>query len=918
MSNTGYQLIAQSDNSGGPMIDFLNPDATRMHFGTIIDRLESELGDIRAYPLSYLEVDSMELGHHTIWTGRIMDRFLQAYSYDPRPFLPLLKGWNIQNAEIRERFLYDWQKLVSDVFIESHYRVGSDFLNQYGVKLCAEAGGPGAPIWASCPVDALKALGAVDILRGEFWPKMRNIWLVKEISSAAHIYGKTIVDAESFTSWRHLQDGPYFYKLMADAAMAEGLNHFTFHTFAHSPDDAGLPGNYYHAGTHINPNRVWWPMAGAFINYLARCCYMLQQGLFVADVCYYYGDQAPNFVSAKGIDYNPGSGYDYDVVNTEVILERMTVKDGRITLPDGMSYAIMVLPERADMDLAVIKKLEELVQAGATIIGPKPVRTASLMGYPERDRLVEECADRLWGPCDGQAVREHPYGKGRVMWNRPVKEVLQASGIGPDFQYSGADRRTKLDYVHRRTGQQDIYFVTNQNERWETVECSFRVQGRRPQLWNPGTGEIRDIPVYEVTDGYTRVPLHLDPAESVFVIFAQSDAGGHWTRVETLARRPFEVKQGFSPHSATPCGPMWLSDEGTKTADQFIIFDLGEAQRIDTIRVWNYIELVRGFMNYGIKEMEIHASPDGREYRSVGLFTLNEAPQTEDKNYHQDLIVDIERARYVRFHVKSNHSNPSYIDGVSQRVGLGRVVFFSDNIISGVKVSDVSSGIAFDPASDHDLGLARPNAELMVDASDRPVLKAWAPGSYLLHRTQGPPRRIDIPSINPPFELTGPWDVVFPPNWGAPESAVFERLKSWTEAEDDGIRYFSGLATYEKTFSLTDEDLEANRCLELDLGVVHKVARVVLNGREVGVLWKPPYTVNITDAAKPGRNELTIEVGNTWINRLIGDAYLPAEERFCRTNLHERLSQKNRPLQPSGLIGPVRVFSALMVDAGGE
>jgi hypothetical protein len=178
MSNTGYQLIAQSDNSGGPMIDFLNPDATRMHFGTIIDRLESELGDIRAYPLSYLEVDSMELGHHTIWTGRIMDRFLQAYSYDPRPFLPLLKGWNIQNAEIRERFLYDWQKLVSDVFIESHYRVGSDFLNQYGVKLCAEAGGPGAPIWASCPVDALKALGAVDILRGEFWPKMRNIWLV--------------------------------------------------------------------------------------------------------------------------------------------------------------------------------------------------------------------------------------------------------------------------------------------------------------------------------------------------------------------------------------------------------------------------------------------------------------------------------------------------------------------------------------------------------------------------------------------------------------------------------------------------------------------------------------------------------------------------------------------------------------------
>jgi len=224
----------------------------------------------------------------------------------------------------------------------------------------------------------LKALGAVDILRGEFWPKMRNIWLVKEISSAAHIYGKTIVDAESFTSWRHLQDSPYFYKLMADKAMSEGLNHFTFHTFAHSPKEAGLPGNYYHAGTHINPNRVWWPMARPFIDYLSRCCYMLQKGLFVADACYYYGDQAPNFVGAKGVDYFPGSGYDYDVINSDVILNRMTVKQSRIVLPDGMSYGVLVLPERRDMDLDVLKKLTSMVKAGATIIGPKPCQTVTV------------------------------------------------------------------------------------------------------------------------------------------------------------------------------------------------------------------------------------------------------------------------------------------------------------------------------------------------------------------------------------------------------------------------------------------------------------------------------------------------------------------------------------------------------------
>ncbi|MCP4454293.1 MAG: hypothetical protein GY809_22770, partial [Planctomycetes bacterium] len=221
MSNTGYQLIAQSLNSGGPMIDFLNPESTRMHFSHIMARLESELGDLNDFPMDHLEVDSMELGHHTIWTEQIIKRFKTDYGYDPLKYLPLLKGWKTKDANVTQRFLYDWKKLISDVFIDNHYRTGSECLREYGVKLCAEAGGPGAPIWDSCPVDSLKALGAVDILRGEFWPKMRNIWLVKEISSAAHIYGKTIVDAESFTSWRHLQDGPYFYKLMADRAMGE-------------------------------------------------------------------------------------------------------------------------------------------------------------------------------------------------------------------------------------------------------------------------------------------------------------------------------------------------------------------------------------------------------------------------------------------------------------------------------------------------------------------------------------------------------------------------------------------------------------------------------------------------------------------------------------------------------------------------
>ena len=915
MSNTGYQLIAQSPNSGGPMIDFLNPEATRMHFGTIMDRLESELGDIRKFPLDHLEVDSMELGHHTIWTGHIMERFKQAYSYDPLKYLPLLKGWKTENTDITERFLYDWKKLVSDVFIDSHYRTGSAYLRRYGVKLCAEAGGPGAPIWDSCPVDALKALGAVDILRGEFWPKMRNIWLVKEISSATHIYGKSIVDAESFTSWRHLQDGPYFYKLMADRAMAEGLNHFTFHTFAHSPKEAGLPGNYYHAGTHINPNRVWWPMAGSFVDYLSRCCYMLQKGLFVADVCYYYGDQAPNFVSAKGVDYCPGDGYDYDVVNSDVILNRMTVHNGRITLPDGMSYAVLVLGEREDMNLDVLRKLERMVKAGATIIGPKPVRTGTLKDYPDRDGRITRLADRLWGDCDGQSVTEHRYGKGRVVWNRSVADVLQKNGIGPDFQYTGSDRRTRLDYVHRRTHKQDIYFVINLNERWEAVECAFRVQGKRPQLWHPETGQVRDIPAYDVQDGVTRLTLHLKPAESMFILFGKPAAPIHFTRIETLTSRAFETAEAFSPHSATPGGPMWLSDGETDVADQYIVFDLGAPRRITTIRVWNYTEPVRGFMNYGIKDMEIWASPDGTDYRNCGAFSLREASQTEDKHYHQDLAVEIEHDRFVRFRLKTNHSTTHYSDGVSRHVGLCRVKFFGDEEISGVKIHAVSSGTAFDPASDEPRGPTRPDAELRRDSSDRPYLRVWTPGTYVLHSTGGQSETIEVQCVNRPLDVSGPWQVSFPRGWGTPDQATFAKLISWTDSDDDGIKYFSGRAVYRKTFTLPRGVLNPNTHLELDLGVVHKVARVRLNGRDLGALWKPPFCVDITDAVKPGENELAVEVANTWTNRLIGDAFVAPEKQYCKTNLHGRLSRKDRRLQPSGLLGPVTIRTATHVYA---
>ncbi|NIN00741.1 MAG: glycosyl transferase family 2, partial [candidate division Zixibacteria bacterium] len=202
-----------------------------------------------------------------------------------------------------------------------------------------------------------------------------------------------------------------------------------------------------------------------------------QEGLFVADVCYYYGDQGFNFVPPKHIDPSLGYGYDYDVANPEVILNRMSVQDGRFTLPDGMQYELLVLPDREDMDLQVLQKIEQLVKAGGTVVGPKPTQSNGLTGYPARDRQVKQLADLLWGNCDGKNVLENRYGSGKIIWGRSLREILLARGIGPDFHYTSKRNpalrepkgATELDFIHRRTPEADIYFIRNKKMRAESV-----------------------------------------------------------------------------------------------------------------------------------------------------------------------------------------------------------------------------------------------------------------------------------------------------------------------------------------------------------------------------------------------------------------------------------------------------------------
>ena len=760
-NNTGEFLNCPSPNSKGLVIDHLSREATDSYMVHILDKLKE--GRDGYGSLKVLMLDSYEVRPGIDWTPDFIEEFTKRNGYDPVPWLPVLAGWTVGEMELSERFRHDYRKMVSDLMVDNHFARCRELLNQRGLKLMAEGGHGGHP-----RVDPLKALGAADIPMGEFWNHRKN-WVTKEAASAANIYGHKVVASESFTGWQNWQDGPAAYKRLFDIALCAGLNKVVFHTFSHNPPEAGQPGFAYHAGEHFNVNSTWWKQAAPMLEDMSRACHLLQQGRFVADVCAYYGDEAPNLVPARRIaptvepqwpdDHcahcgrpkpvkldSLGQGYDYDYINEEVILTRMQVKDGLLVLPDGMNYRMMVLPDRKTISPDVLRRLGELVKAGATIVGPKPERSNSLRGYPECDREVRELANRIWGDCDGANVKSRNYGKGNVIWNMPLDRILADMGVERDFVSEGIDNTDhKIDYIHRKTDMEDIYLVSNSSLERQIVRCRFRVgAGRVPSYWNAEDGSVKPCFAYRTENGFTWITLDLAPASSIFVVFADGPA--------------------------------------------------------------------------------------------------------------RDSIVEITGA-----------------DG---------------NL---------------------------PTLELLAMQDDKVTVKAWRNGIWQIKTAGGRTGELIAHDVTEDKFIDGPWKLTFPRDLGAPESIAMDNLADWTKHTDPGVKYFSGGATYHKSFDLTNKPVDGITSLMLDLGAVKEVAVVRVNGKDAGILWKEPYRIDIAPLTKRGENQLEITVVNTWNNRIIGDLNGQPENRVTRTNIVGKF-RPNSPLLPSGLLGPVKLISPVTVS----
>lgn len=505
-------------------VDILNPKAVAAHFERIGRVVLRDAGPLGGKTLSHFYNVSWE-GATPTWTPGFEDEFRKYRAYDPRPMLPVLAGIAVGGREASARFARDHCRTLSDCFLHNSYGQFTRLCHEAGLKWHSESGGP----WRAGPLldhaDQLAFWGANDMPQGEFWWPSKTHTNARRTAMAAHIYGKPLASIEAFTHMQpHWSAYPAAIKPLADAAFCDGVNHFVWHTFSASPPEFGKPGIVYFAGTHLNPNVTWWEQSGPMLAYLARCQFMLRQGHFVADACCYVSDRnRVNWTRGERWSEKPSlvlpKGHAYDLLNTEVLVERLSVEGGDLVLPGGMRYRLLVvdLDEEAVPPEALAKILD-LARSGATVVlgQRRPTRAPGLKDYPACDEQVRRLAAELWG--EGDAAPSRALGKGRVLAGAAMDDVLKAKNILPDAA-------GPWDFIHRRAAETDIYFVAGSG----SGEMTFRVQGKEPELWDPKTGRTRGAVLYRTNDdGRTTVPLALGDSGSVFVVFRRPAGTGHF------------------------------------------------------------------------------------------------------------------------------------------------------------------------------------------------------------------------------------------------------------------------------------------------------------------------------------------------------------------------------------------------------
>ncbi|MBC7328007.1 hypothetical protein H5T87_07820 [bacterium] len=899
---TGAQNAPSPLSGRGLECDKLSKEAVEFHFNSFVKKLIENVGNYAGKTLVATHIDSWEVGLQN-WTPRMREEFRLRRGYDLLPFLPALIGEIVESREITERFLWDFRKTISELVLENYAGTMRKLANKYGLRLTIEG-------YSTSLTDEFAYGGQADEPMGEFWSwgKFGASSTCTEMASAGHTHGKRVIGAEAFTadSNERWLGHPGNIKDLADWAFTEGINRFVVHRYALQPWLNVKPGMSMGPwGLHYERTQTWWESSKAWHTYLSRCQYLLQQGLFVADICMLVPERAPQSLGGQPIlskSTAPGRpferpGYNFDFCSSDALYQ-MKVKDGRLTLPDGMSYRVLVLPRFPRMTPKLLKKLEELIRDGATVIGAPPHSSPSLEDYPNCDIEIQKLAKKIWGTLvTPEGIRERKYGKGRIFWGGHFS-LPQGSDLSQIMEtarwiwYPEGNPLMAVPQNITRFFKRE--FFTKDNTQIKSAQLVITADNQFKCLINGhlvGQGDN-----WEKLYSFD-VKQFLKPGMNEIFIIARN-GGDIPNPAGVICALVITYADNSSQYIATDNN--WQSSISEDSKEWLPALELGYYG----IGPWGNATI--GPVYYDIEEVckilkKLGIPPD---------FSY-EPPKTPGtiRYIHRSL------PKAEIYFIANQESTPQDITCFFRIKGRLPELWFPE---TGKILRPPSK--SYKEMKDGTMVFLHlePLESLFVVFPKNKSKKQW-----LTLKTY------ERYSIQKEIEIDGEWEVRFPPHWGAPEKVILPRLISWSEHPNEGIRFFSGTAIYIKKFYLPREIFGSGRRYFLDLGEVMVMADVMVNDSYLGTLWKKPYRVDITSAVKPGENKLLLKVTNLWVNRMIGDEHLPEDSernpdgtlrswpswllegkpsptgRFTFTTW--RLWGKDDPLQPSGLIGPVRI-----------
>jgi hypothetical protein len=510
-TNTTNQPAAPA--ARGLEIDKMNKRPIENHYNSYVGKIVNGMPQEDVKSFTRVIADSYETGPQN-WTDGFDTVFVNKYGYDPYPWMAVLTGQIVGSVDQSNRFLWDMRRLVAERVASEYVGGMKEICEKNGTQLWLENYG-----WDGFPSEFILYSKYSPAVGGEFWTNHGENIECRLASSGCHMYGKNMVYAESYTTVNSCyQYYPGNLKRSGDQSYTEGINQHILHLCIHQPDDKKVPGINSWFGIEYNRHNTWFDHSKSWIDYQRRCCYMLQQGRHHADVCFFISEESPRM--SGWVDKQISKGYDYDFINSDVIENIIQVENGRLILPSGVSYSLLVLPPLNTMRPEVLKRIKELVEQGANILGNPIERSPSMSDYPQCDHDVQKLSGEIWGSADYQIKEkiERKVGKGQVFCNMPINTVLERIGTGEAVSF---DPEMPILWKQRILDKGAVFFLSNQKDTLLNLDIAFNITGYQPELWNPVDGTRRKLDQFSFTDAKTVIPVTLDEYESCFIVFSE-------------------------------------------------------------------------------------------------------------------------------------------------------------------------------------------------------------------------------------------------------------------------------------------------------------------------------------------------------------------------------------------------------------